>query len=35
MTADWGTCERYARCYNVDAQFLWSLLIKLRAVGSK
>lgn len=35
MTAEWSTCERYARCYNADVQFLWSLLIKLRAVGSK
>ncbi len=25
MEADWVACERYARVYNVDVQFLWKL----------
>lgn len=35
LEADWVACERYAYCHDVDVQFLWSLLVKLRAVGSK
>lgn len=35
LETDWVACERYARCYNVDVQFLWSLIIKMRAAGSE
>lgn len=31
IDADWVACERYARVYNVDVQFLWKLLVALRS----